>query len=106
MPNFVFTYYGEPQFTSPEDGAAYMGRWQAWVGSIGDAWVDPGHPLGASRTVSSSGVVENMASNRLTGFSIVSAGSIEAAIEMARRCPHLEHGTVDVSEPMEMDMTH
>ena len=106
MPDFVFTYYGEPQFANPEEGVAYMAKWQAWAGSVGDAWVDPGHPLGRPKTVSSKGVSDNAASNRLTGFSIVSADSIEAALEIAKRCPHLEHGTVDVSEPMEMEMTH
>lgn len=106
MPNFVFTYYGEPQFANPEEGAAYMAKWQAWAGSIGDAWVDPGHPLGKPKTVSSQGVSENTTLSRLTGFSIVKAATMEAALEMAKGCPHLEHGTVDVSEPMEMEMTH
>jgi hypothetical protein len=29
---------------------------------------------------------------------------MDAALEMAKRCPHLEHGTVDVAEAMEMGM--
>ena len=30
--------------------------------------------------------------------------SIDAAVEMAKENPHLEHGTVDVAEAMEMEM--
>ena len=40
----------------------------------------------------------------MTGISIVKADSMDAAIEMVKGCPHLEHGTVDVAEAMEMGM--
>jgi hypothetical protein len=40
----------------------------------------------------------------LTGFSAVKTDSIDAAVAMVRGCPHLEHGTVDVAEAMEMEM--
>ena len=55
-----------------------------------------------SKTVSSGGVSDG--SDRLTGFSIVKAESMDAALEMAKVCPHLEHGTVDIAEVMEMRM--
>jgi hypothetical protein len=42
--------------------------------------------------------------NRLVGFSIVEADSIDAAVEMAKKCPHLAHGTIDVAEAMDMKM--
>ena len=32
------------------------------------------------------------------------SGVLEAALEIAKRCPHLEHGTIDVAEAMEMGM--
>ena len=74
----------------------------AWVGGIGDALVNPGTPLGKPKSVSSGGVSDDSESNRLTGFSIVRADSMDAALEMARGCPFLEVGTVDVAEVMEM----
>jgi len=40
----------------------------------------------------------------LTGFSVVKADGMDAALKMAKGCPHLEHGTVDVAEAMEMKM--
>jgi hypothetical protein len=102
MPQFVLTYYGEPKVESPEQGAAGYERWQAWVRDLGDAVVNPGTPLGAPKTVSASGVTDCTTSDRSTGFSIVRADGIDAAVEMAKRCPFLEFGTIDVAEVMEM----
>jgi hypothetical protein len=104
MQKFTFAYYGEPKFRSPEEGAKYKEKWRAWVRGLGDALVNPGNPLGKPKTVSSRGVSDGGGSNRLTGFSTVKADSMDAALEMAKRCPHLEHGTVDVAEAMEMGM--
>lgn len=106
MSNYVLTYYGEPNFTSPDEGGKYMAKWLAWTDGLGDALVNPGVPMGKSKTVSSNGVSEDERSNRLTGFSIVKADSMDAALKMAKGCPHLEHGTVDVAEAMEMKMSH
>jgi len=106
MPKYAFAYYGEPKFKSPEEGAKYMGKWNAWVGGLGDALVNPGTPFGKTKTVSSRGVSDGGGSNRLTGYSIVEAESMDVALEMAMQCPHLEHGTIDVAEAMEMRMSH
>jgi hypothetical protein len=103
MTSYVFTYYGEPKFESPEKGAKHMAKWKAWVGGLGDALIDPGTPFGKTKTVSAAGVSDGGAS-RLVGYSIVKADSMEAAVAMAKRCPHLDHGTVDVAEMMDMKM--
>src|SRR5258708_34414223 len=106
MSNFVFAWYGGPKGGSPQEGAGYQSKWRAWVSGMGDALVNPGVPMGMSKKVSSRGVSDsgNGGSNRLTGFSIVKADNMEAALNMAKGCPHLEHGRVDVAEAMEMDM--
>ncbi len=103
MTNYVFAFYGEPKFESPERGAKHMAKWKAWVGGLGDALINPGTPFGKSRTVSTGGVSDGGA-NRLVGYSIVKADSMEDAVAMAKRCPHLEHGTVEVAEVMDMKM--
>ncbi len=79
-----------------------MARWQAWLGDLGDAVVNPGTPLGKSRIVSSDGVSDDGGPNPLTGFSIVEADSMDAALEMAKACPFLDIGTIEVAEVMEM----
>jgi hypothetical protein len=63
--------------------------------------VDPGTPLGQGKLVSSDGVSER-GPNRLTGFSILLADNLDAALEVAQRCPFLDIGTIEVAEAMEM----
>ena len=103
MPNFVFAYHGGKRPENAEEGAKHMTKWRAWVGGLGDAAVNPGTFLGKSRTVSSGGVSEDGGSNPILGFSIVKADSMDAALEMAKGCPHLDlGGTLEVAEVMKM----
>ena len=102
MANYIFAYHGGKMPETPEEGAAVMAKWQAWFGALGDAVVDGGAPVGQSKTVSSSGAADGGGANPLSGYSIVKADNIDAAIEMAKGCPILEHGTVEVAEAMEM----
>jgi hypothetical protein len=106
MPAYVLAYYGEPRFEGADTCARHMAKWEAWISSLGDALVNPGTPLGEPETLGRDGASDRERSNRLTGFSIVNADSMVAALEMARRCPHLEHGTVDVAEVMDMGGRH
>jgi hypothetical protein len=87
---------------NPEAGAELMAKWKAWLGGLGDAVVNPGTPLEKSKTVSSAGVSDDGGSNPLSWFSIVKADSMDAALEMAKGCPHFELGTIEVAEAMEM----
>ncbi len=102
MSNYIMAYHAGLKFEPPEGGAKGMEKFKAWVGSLGDAVVNPGTPLGMSKTVSSGGVSDNGGENRLIGFSIVKADSMDAALEMAKVCPYLEIGTIEVAEMMEM----
>ncbi len=103
MSNYVFAYHGGKRPESPEEGAKHMAKWKAWIGGLGDAVVNPGTPLGKSKTVSSAGVSDYDGSNPMSGFSIVIAYSMDAALEMAKECPLLEiGGTLEVAEVMEM----
>ena len=103
MPKYVIAYHGGRKFETPQDGAAYMAKWKSWMGSLGEAIVDPGMPLGAGKLISANGVSDRGA-DLLTGFSIVSAESLQAALELVHQCPHLDHGTIEVAEVMEMKM--
>ena len=99
MAKYALIYYGEPHAENAEDGRA---RFQQWLEGLGDAVVNPGMPLGPAQKVSTNGVTDNGGSDRLTGLSIVNAESMDAAIEMAKACPFLEVGTVDVAQIFEM----
>ena len=103
MSNYVISYHGGNTPESPEEGAKQMAKWRAWVDGLGDAVVNPGTPLGKPKTVSSGGVSDDAGPDPSTGFSIVKADSMDAALEMAKACPYLEiGGTLRVAEVMEM----
>ena len=106
MPKFVYAYHGVPEFESPEAGAQHMTKWRAWTASLGDALIDPGLPLGQSKTVSANGVAEGGGPNPVVGISVVEADSLDAAVEMTKGCPHLdhEHCAIEVAEAMDMEM--
>ncbi len=102
MSSYIFAYHGGKKPESPEEGAKHMAKWKAWIGGLGDAVVNPGTPLGMSKTVSSGGVSDDGGPNPLVGFSIVTADGMDAALEMAKGCPFLEMGTIEVAEVKEM----
>ena len=103
MSNYIFAYHGGKMPESPEEGAKHMAKWKAWVGGLGDAVVNPGTPLGKSKTVSADGVSDDGGSNPLSGIFIVKADSMDAALEMAKEDPFLElGGTIEVAEAMKM----
>ena len=59
MTNFLFAYHdGTPPPEAPEDMQAEMERWKSWIDDIGPSVVDPGNPVGMSKTVSGDGVAD------------------------------------------------
>lgn len=102
MPDFIFAYHGGKRPENPEEGEQLMARWKAWVAGLGDAMVNPGTPVGMSKTVSADGVTDDGGANPLSGYSVVRADSMEAVLELAKSCPFLEMGTIEVAEQIEM----
>jgi len=103
MLNFILAYHpGGKMPDSPEEGAKQRQEWEAWIADLGDAAVNPGTPLGMSKLVSANGVSEHEGPNSLMGYTIVKANSLDAALGIAKGCPFLEMGTIEVAEVMEM----
>lgn len=101
MPKFVIAYLGGKQAANPQERATQMAKWKAWVDGLGDRMVNPGMPLGQGKLVTSNGVSER-GPNHVTGFSIVLADNMDAALDIAQRCPFLEIGTIEIAEATEM----
>lgn len=103
MPKFLFVYHGGAKPETPEAGAAVMAKWNAWFEGMGSAVVDGGNPVGLSKTVTVTGVADNGGANPASGYSIVSAGTIDDAAAKAKDCPILESGgSVELAEIIEM----
>jgi hypothetical protein len=102
MSKFVLVYTGGQMAETPEEQEASMQAWGAWFGQLGSAVLDMGNPFGASATASGSGIAEG-GSAKLTGYSIVSADSLDAATALTAGCPLLTSGgAIDVYEAVEM----
>lgn len=103
MPKFYIAYHGGDKSMSPEDGAAHRAKWGDWLKGLGDAAISPANPLSNSKTVSASGVTDGGAPDDMSGFTIVRADDMDAALEIAQACPFLEiGGTLHVAQIMEM----
>lgn len=104
MPKYVFTYHGGNPPASEEEGAKVMDAWMGWFGSLGAAVADAGNPTGASSTVASDGSVSSGGgANPVTGYSLINADSLDAAVAMAKTCPQLASGgSVEVSETIDI----
>jgi hypothetical protein len=103
MAKFMFAYHGGGMPETPEEGEKVMAAWGAWMGGLGAALVDGGAPLGMSKTVSAKGVADDGGANPISGYSVVEAADMDAAIAMAKGCPILDAGgSVVVAEAMPM----
>ena len=102
MADFMLVYHGGKKPDTPEEGAEHMERWKAWLAGLGDAVVNPGTPVGMSKTVSADGVADDGGANPVSGFSVLRADDMDAAIEMTKACPFIEMGTIEVAQMMEM----
>jgi hypothetical protein len=104
MANYMFAYSGGNGVAADTaERDAQMAKWGQWFGQLGSAVVDGGAPTGTAKTVGSAGSVSDGGSRGLTGYSIVSAASLDAAVELAKGCPVLEvGGAVDVYEAIAM----
>jgi hypothetical protein len=102
MAKFIFVYHGGSAPSSPEEGQKVMKAWMDWMGGLGAALVDGGNPAGMSKTVSAKGVANDGGSNPVSGYSLVEAADMDAAIAMAKGCPILSDGTVEVAECLAM----
>lgn len=104
MAEFLLALHGGKMPESEEEGAKMMAAWQAWYEAMGDAVVNPGNPVGMSRTVAAGGVTEGGGANPVSGFLIVKAADQDAACEIAKGCPIVadESGSVEVAGIVEM----
>ena len=94
MADFVLLYTGGSMPETEEEQARVMQDWDAWYGQIGSALKDGGNPFTpAARTVASDGSAKDGAPGPLhTGYTIVTADSLDAATRIAKGSPVLQGG--------------
>ena len=103
MPQYIITYLGGDQPSSPEEGKLHFAKYKAWLSSLGDSAVSPANPFKNTSTVNSDGTVTTGSATSMSGYTIIEADSMETALEIARACPFLDiGGSLEVSELMQM----
>lgn len=93
MPQFIMTYHGGGQPSTPEEGKAHMARYMAWMGEL-DVVVGQ-QPLKNTQILGADQIGTPM-----MGYSIINAASIEDAQAIAAKSPFLEmeNASMQVSE--------
>ena len=103
MSQFIITYLGGDEPSSPEDGKKHFAKYKEWLASLGDAAVSPMNPFKDSMTVNPDGSVSSGSTAAMSGYTIIKADSMEAALNIAKACPFLDiNGTLEVSELVQM----
>jgi hypothetical protein len=100
MANYMLIYHGGGAPATDAEREAETAAWTSWFTGMGAATVDRGNPTAQSKTVATDrSVTDGGGANPATGYSILSAGSLDDAVELAKGCPHLRSGgSVEVAE--------
>lgn len=103
MAQYMITYLGGDQPASPEESQQYFAKYQAWLSSLGDSAVSPMNPIKNTNTIDPDGSVTAQSTTLMSGYTIIEAESIEAALSVAKACPFLDvNGSLEVSELIKM----
>ncbi|MDQ2943958.1 MAG: YciI family protein [Candidatus Dormibacteraeota bacterium] len=94
MANFVLVYTGGSMPATEAERGKVMEAWGSWFGKLGDNVVDAGNPFGQqAKNVSNGGAVhDGPIGTPATGYSILKADSLDAAVGLAKGCPVLTSG--------------
>jgi hypothetical protein len=91
MANYLLLFHGGSMPDNPEEAERVMKAWTDWFGVLGDALVDDGNPASTSKTIAADGSVSQDATGP-SGYSIIKADTLDAAVALAKGCPVLHGG--------------
>ena len=93
MANFVLLYSGGSMPETQAEQAEVMQAWGAWFGQLGSALVDGGNPFTpVAKRIATNGSVSDAPAGAASGYSIIKADSLDAAVALAKACPVLLGG--------------
>ncbi len=103
MANYLLLYSGGKMPETEAEQKAVINEWMAWMGMLGGDLVDAGNPFTpVVRNISSSGAVgDGPAGSMASGYSVIKADSLDAAVMKAQSCPVIKGGaTITVYETL------
>lgn len=104
MAKYALVFHGGGMPETEEESAAVMAAWGVWMEGLGAALTDPGNPFGSAKTINSDGSTSaGGGANPATGYTLVDADSLDAAVALAKGCPILASGgSIEVAEALDM----
>lgn len=102
MAEFLMVCHGGSMPETDDEIAYEMTRWGDWMNSFSGQLIEPGAPVGKSKTLSASGITDDGGANPVSGYSIVEAENIEAALALIKACPHRDSGTIELAPLIDM----
>jgi hypothetical protein len=104
MAKYLLAFHGGGVPETEEEQAQVMAAWGAWMGSLGEAMVDPGNAVGQAKTISADGSISvGGGVNPVTGYTLVNAADIDEAVSLVKGCPIFESGgSIEVGETIDM----
>ena len=92
MANYVLIYHGGTMPETEVQQAEVMKAWTDWFAELGPALVDGGNPATRTKRVAADGSVTDDPAGP-SGYSIIAADSLDAAVALAKGCPVLGGGS-------------
>jgi hypothetical protein len=103
MAKYLLVYHGGGMPEGEAAQAESMAAWGTWFQNLGPALADGGNPTGQAKTIASGAVSDGGGANPATGYSLISADGIDAAVELAKGCPVLASGgSIEVAETFDV----
>ena len=94
MSNYVLLYTGGGMPAAEAEQKKMLQEWQSWYTKLDGALVDEGDPFAPmAKNITKGGTVKDgVVGTPATGYSIIKADSLNAAVEIAKSCPVLRSG--------------
>jgi hypothetical protein len=104
MPTYLVTYHGGAEMpAAPEARQQMVAAFGAWAASVGSALIDGGAPLAAAKTVSAGSVQNGQAIATVSGYTLLRADNLDAAVKLVQSHPFLTRGgSLQVSEALNL----
>lgn len=93
MNKYLLLYSGGSMPQGEEEQKLVTAAWEKWMGANAAALVDGGNPFTPmAKTINSNGQVSDGVGAMASGYSLIQADSLDAAVAIARTCPVLMGG--------------
>ena len=105
MSDYLLLFGGGSMPETKEEQDAVMAAWNSWFGELGDSLKDGGNPFTpAAKSIGPDGSVsDGSGDGTASGYSIIKADSLDAAVALAKGCPVLHGGaSVQVVETFDV----